>query len=119
MTLQLSALTIESADPATLALFWSGAAGGEPSGGASDVFLQPDAMGGLRLHFHLSEASRGSEQVSHLDFRVEWNAREAEVDRLIALGATRRWDIVDQYPGMRWTTLADPEGNLFCVTEVE
>ncbi len=38
---------------------------------------------------------------------------DAEVDRLVALGATRIGDF-DQ-DGSRWTTLADPEGNEFDV----
>jgi hypothetical protein len=57
--------------------------------------------------------------VTHLDFRVDWSRREAEVERLLELGAVRRWDIIDQFQGMRWTTLADPEGNLFCIAEVK
>jgi hypothetical protein len=43
----------------------------------------------------------------HLDVRLD---AASDVDRLITLGATRRWD---DSKG-RWTVLADPEGNLFC-----
>jgi hypothetical protein len=39
--------------------------------------------------------------------------RDAEIDRLEALGA-RRVD-VGQPDGATWTVLADPEGNEFCV----
>jgi hypothetical protein len=46
----------------------------------------------------------------HLDFRPD--DRDAEVDRLLALGATR----ADVGPGDdAWVVLADPEGNEFCV----
>jgi hypothetical protein len=46
----------------------------------------------------------------HLDFRPE--AQDAEVERLIALGASR----VDVGQGeVPWVVLADPEGNEFCV----
>ncbi len=38
---------------------------------------------------------------------------EAEVDRLIALGATKIADLAPD--GMRWTTLQVPEGNEFDV----
>ena len=41
------------------------------------------------------------------------DAREAEVARLIELGATRLWD--GQQGPQRWVTMADPEGNEFCV----
>ena len=38
---------------------------------------------------------------------------EAEVERLIGLGASRKEDI--KMGSMRWTTLLDPEGNEFDV----
>ena len=40
---------------------------------------------------------------------------EAEVVRLVGLGATRVAD-VDEW-GYRWTVLQDPEGNEFCVAQ--
>jgi catechol-2,3-dioxygenase len=43
----------------------------------------------------------------HLDVRLDV---AGDLDRLIALGATRQWED----PKGRWTVLADPEGNLFC-----
>jgi hypothetical protein len=49
----------------------------------------------------------------HLDLHVGEVAREAEVARLIELGASRLWD--GQQGPHRWVTLADPEGNEFCV----
>jgi hypothetical protein len=46
----------------------------------------------------------------HLDFRP--GDRDAEVDRLLALGATR----ADIGQGEQtWTVLQDPEGNEFCI----
>jgi hypothetical protein len=39
------------------------------------------------------------------------------VRRIIGLGATHRWDVLDEVPHVRWTTLSDPEGNLFCIAE--
>lgn len=50
----------------------------------------------------------------HLDLWVNADeSLEAEVERLIALGASRvEWD----YPeGARHVVLTDPDGNLFCV----
>ena len=40
---------------------------------------------------------------------------EAEVARLVELGATRVRD-TDEF-GYRWTVMADPEGNEFCVAK--
>jgi hypothetical protein len=50
----------------------------------------------------------------HLDVRVGADRREAEVARLLALGATELWR-TSQGP-FDWVTMADPEGNEFCVT---
>jgi hypothetical protein len=50
----------------------------------------------------------------HLDIRVGPERREAEVGRLLGLGATELWR-GSQGP-YEWATLADPEGNEFCVT---
>jgi hypothetical protein len=50
----------------------------------------------------------------HLDVRVGAEGREAEVARLVGMGATELWR-ASQGP-YEWATLADPEGNEFCVT---
>jgi hypothetical protein len=50
----------------------------------------------------------------HLDLHFGEERREAEVARILALGATKLWD-GEQGP-QRWVTLADPEGNEFCVS---
>jgi hypothetical protein len=51
---------------------------------------------------------------AHLDLRVGAERREAEVARLVAAGAT------ELHRGSQgpheWATLADPEGNEFCVS---
>ena len=117
--LRLSGITIDAANPRALASFWAAAAGGVPAGSDSDMFLQSDAAGGLRFHFHRSATTSDDDQKMHLDFRVEWGKREAELDRLTNLGATVRWEVLDEHPGMRLTVLADPENNLFCVVEVQ
>jgi len=49
----------------------------------------------------------------HLDLAPGPDGRDAEVDRILALGA-RRVDI-GQAGTESWTVLADPEGNEFCI----
>jgi hypothetical protein len=49
----------------------------------------------------------------HLDVRVGGEGRAAEVSRLLGLGATELWR-GSQGPH-EWVTMADPEGNEFCV----
>ena len=64
-----------------------------------------------------SSASRRPKTVKnrvHLDVRVGKEGREAEVTRLLGLGAT---ELLRGAQGpFEWATLADPEGNEFCVT---
>lgn len=50
----------------------------------------------------------------HLDLRPVDGTREREVERLIALGATQLGDF-RRPDSSGWITLADPEGNEFCV----
>jgi hypothetical protein len=50
----------------------------------------------------------------HLDIRVGAERQAAEVARLTELGATELWR-ASQGP-FSWVTMADPEGNEFCVT---
>ena len=50
----------------------------------------------------------------HLDLRPVDGTREDEVARLVALGAVELGDF-RRPDGSGWITLADPEGNEFCV----
>ena len=50
----------------------------------------------------------------HFDVRVGADQREAEVARLLGRGATELWR-ASQGP-YEWVTMADPEGNEFCIT---
>ena len=49
----------------------------------------------------------------HLDVHVGADRREAEVARLVGMGATELWR--ESQGPYSWVTLADPEGNEFCV----
>ncbi len=49
----------------------------------------------------------------HLDLRADGTTTEAELDRLLGLGATRI--DVGQSADATWVVLADPEGNEFCL----
>ena len=54
----------------------------------------------------------------HLDLRPVDGTREQEVERLLALGATQVADY-RRPDGGGWVTLADPEGNEFCILPKE
>ena len=64
-----------------------------------------------------SRSALDEADVTHLDLHTDSaQERQAEVERLISLGATRvDWTYPD---GARFIVLADPEGNLFCVVNL-
>ncbi|MGY2067200.1 VOC family protein [Blastococcus sp. SYSU DS0619] len=67
-----------------------------------------------RLLFQLVPEPKAGKNRLHLDLRVGPERREAELARLLGLGATELWR-ASQGP-FDWVTLADPEGNEFCLT---
>jgi hypothetical protein len=50
----------------------------------------------------------------HLDVQPADRTRDEEVERLKEIGATQHEDHRNP-DGTGWVTMADPEGNLFCV----
>jgi hypothetical protein len=73
-----------------------------------EIRPQPDRLPGL-LFVRVQE-DKSIKNRLHLDFRP--GDRDAEVERILGLGATR----VDIGQGdQSWVVLADPEGNEFCI----
>ena len=66
-----------------------------------------------RLLFQLVPDRDRDKNSWHLDLNVGRGTIDAEVTRLTVLGAVQRYK-VDEPSGFH-TTMADPEGNLFCV----
>ena len=114
----LGAVNVESDDPTALAQFWAAALGGTVETATPEMaFVSAREPGGFAMMFQLRTEARPERQTQHLDLDVPWEARAGEVARFISLGATHRWDVLDEVPWVRWSTLADPEGNLFCIAE--
>ncbi|MBE7188244.1 VOC family protein [Jatrophihabitans endophyticus] len=137
-------VAMDSADPHGLADWWADALGWtvEPSdpdfirqmiaeGHASEAdttthhgvlvwrdgaaVVDPDKrIGSPRLFFQLVPERKTVKNRMHLDLRVSPDAPAAVVDRLVAAGATRLHD--GRQGPHTWVTLADPEGNEFCVS---
>jgi len=66
-----------------------------------------------RVLFQLAPESKTVKNRVHLDVRPGEEDPAAVVERLLAMGATELWR-ASQGPH-HWVTLADPEGNEFCV----
>ncbi len=116
MSLHLLAVTFDCVNAAAIAEFWSSALGRpidrDGDAAASEYFarIQGEASTPTLMFIQVPEAKTVKNRV-HLDLHAD--DRTAEVERLVELGAT----IVHEKHefGIEWTTLADPEGNEFCV----
>lgn len=113
----LGAVNSEAADPEALARFWAAVTGTSQESSGGSVYLPPTQPGGLAMFFQPLNGARPDRQMMHLDLTVPWGNRRSEVARLEKLGATTRWHVLDEHPHVQWTTMADPEGNLFCLAE--
>jgi hypothetical protein len=107
-------LVIDAADPERLGAFWMAVLGWRPTGrypGA--VEIADSAGGGPSLTFVPVPDEKQGKNRLHIDVNPVGCDQDAEVERLIGLGA-RRVD-VGQGSDTSWVVLADPEGNEFCV----
>ncbi len=111
MTLQWEQVVIDAADPPRLGRWWADALGWavvNDSAEEYEIRSEPDRLPGL-IFVPVSDARAGKNRL-HLDLRP--TDQQAEVDRLLALGA-RRADVGQG--DATWVVLRDPEGNEFCV----
>ena len=78
-----------------------------------EVVIGPDENAPVGMCFMPVNGPKTSKNRLHLDLTTGAEDREAEIVRIIGLGA-RRVDI-GQTGRESWVVLADPEGNEFCV----
>ncbi len=120
MTLKIGAITFDCDNATELATFWSAALDRptDPGDPAAAEFFASIGRENLTpgepvLMFIKVPEAKTVKNRTHLDLNA--SDREAEVNRLVELGATVIHD-KDEW-GTRWTTLADPAGNEFCVAQ--
>jgi hypothetical protein len=112
MTLRLWTVVIDCNDPARLAHWWAEAIGWKIFYESDDevVITVPDERWPGFVFGRVPEGKEIKNRL-HLDFVPD--DQDAEVTRLLELGATRA--DVGQTGDEGWVVLADPEGNEFCV----
>ncbi|MFF3065732.1 VOC family protein [Oerskovia sp. NPDC057915] len=118
MASRISELVLDCADPELLARFWSGVLGYVELGreeGAIEIGPADVGFGGLQPTLILSPSDdpKTGKLPLHIDVNATDRDQDAELERLLALGA-RRADI-GQTGDESWHVLADPEGNEFCL----
>ena len=121
MSCKITELAIDCADPAALAQFWCTALGyevqelgdglvsiGAPTGN------DREGPGPVTPALTFARVPEGKVVKNRLHFDVNPTDRdqEAEIDRLLLLGASYSDVDQDEHP---WAVLEDPEGNEFCV----
>lgn len=114
MGLEWEQVVVDARDPVALGHWWRSALGWViVNDDPAEFEIQPQVDRLPGLIFALVAGRKQAKNRLHLDFRPD--DQDAEVDRLLALGASR----VDIGQGeVPWVVLADPEGNEFCVLGV-
>ncbi|MGB7449725.1 MAG: VOC family protein [Ornithinimicrobium sp.] len=121
MTSYVSHTSIDSTDAFALSQWWKGVLGysdveGDPNeeGDAECMIVSDDGAHRL-LFIEVPEAKSGKNRV-HMDLMPVEDTRDAELGRLLDIGATQIADLRDRHgPRTGWVVLADPEGNEFCL----
>jgi predicted enzyme related to lactoylglutathione lyase len=111
---RLHHIVIDARDLPGLARFWAAALGWRVlSERKREVVIGPEEDSPVGMCFMPVTDAKTVKNRVHVDLTTQAEDRDAEIDRLLALGA-RRADI-GQRGDESWVVLADPEGNEFCV----
>jgi predicted enzyme related to lactoylglutathione lyase len=114
MPVRLHHIVIDAHDLPLLARFWSQALGWPVlSEREREIVIGPDVNAPVGICLMPVTDPKTVKNRVHIDLTTSAADRDAEIERLISLGA-RRADI-GQTGQESWTVLADPEGNEFCV----
>jgi len=114
MPLRVHHIVVDTDDLPGLAGFWSAVLGWQVlSEREREVVIGPEVDAPVGMCFMPVSDRKRTKNRLHLDLTTDAADREAEIERIIALGA-RRVD-VGQRGDESWVVLADPEGNEFCV----
>ena len=108
-------VVLDCADLDRSAAFWCGALGfaGPPAGTPGPYRQLRLRGGGIELLLQQVPEPKVGKNRMHFDLRVP--DLEAEVDRLLALGARHTTGRPVEEDGWTWYVLADPDGNELCV----
>ena len=111
-------VVLDCADLKRAADFWCAVLGHRAGPDVSRIYLSlfPENGGGPELLLQkVPERKSAQKNRVHLDLRTP--DLEAEVQRVVAAGATMLTDGPIDEGGWRWHVLADPDGNEFCVLQ--
>jgi hypothetical protein len=118
MACRITELVLDCRDPGQLAAFWCEVLGWKILDQDADMSVEIGPEGGSGgpqpvLVFSVTDEPKRDKLRLHLDVNATDRDQEAELERLLALGA--RPADVGQTGEESWHVLADPEGNEFCL----
>lgn len=110
-------IVIDCADTDRAAGFWTAVLGYVRRGKSAGPYqsLIPADGAGIEVLLQRVPDAKGGKNRLHLDLRTP--DLEAEVARVLALGARPLSERPVVEDGLRWLVLADPDGNEFCVLQ--
>ncbi|HTW14634.1 MAG TPA: VOC family protein [Nocardioides sp.] len=105
---RLYEIVVDSVDPERTARWWGGVLGARVDGEEGGAWSVEDIDGAPFAYLVFAPVP----EPKTVKNRIHWDVATSDLDALVAAGASvvRRRD-----PEIRWTVLADPEGNEFCV----
>jgi hypothetical protein len=119
MTVRIRHITVDCAKCYDLSLFWSALTGFRENPDDPNLpehteaaIEAPDGSAAM-LFIQVPEGKAGKNRI-HLDLQPTDATRDEEVQRILGLGATIVGDFRKE-DGTGWVTMADSEGNEFCV----
>ena len=111
---------IDSMTPELLAPFWAEALGytvGDMDQAGTYLDLVPPEPGMPVVYLQRVPETKTMKNRMHLDLMT--GESERTIERLVSLGAKRVGTPMTGSEGGWWQVMADPEGNEFCVCEVD
>jgi hypothetical protein len=121
MTAFISHTTVDCRNAYELSEWWKPVLGyvdieGDPNLPGHEECMIRDPETGHQLLFIEVDDEKVVKNRVHFDIAAREGTRDDELARLLAHGATEVADHRGKYgPGTGWVTLADPEGNEFCI----
>ena len=123
MVSRIAHTSVDCHDAYTLSEFWKQVLGytdvdGDPNLPGHEECMIVDPLGGPRVLFIEVPDGKLVKNRIHFDLMPTDRQRDAEIERVLALGATAVADLRTP-DGTGWLVLADPEGNEFCILRSE
>ena len=115
--MNIGSVVVDCNDFDAMLAFWTEALRYEPREPAEDGWVVLRDPHGRHVNVSLQKVPETASEKNRLHLDLYTADQAAEVARLLGIGATRHPR--EPEPGEDFVVLADPEGNLFCVIDID